>query len=346
MRQAIAKTAKVTRREVAEMAGVSEATVSFVMSGKRYVSDELKDRVMKAIDTLGYYPDMIARAMSEKKSNSIAVLTNDLENPLQMKMIKSIEEAAMKKGFFVNICGGTMNLDRYVANLISRHIDGVFLAGDPYAITGSHMDQLLNNNISVALGTVSDKMDSRLCGVGLDFTEGMKIIIEFLRDLGHTKIAYLSAFDNKSGGDLRLSSFIRYMKECFGINNPILKTGMPPYESTVKAGYDLASSLIADKTEFTAIICTNDMMAFGAISALQQAGMRVPDDVSVVGIDDIIFSKTFYPALTTLSHKVEEFGAEVFRIICNNIADKSVVERKIITPELVVRNSTAPPRIK
>lgn len=345
MREAISKTAKVTRREVAELAGVSEATVSFVMSGKRYVSDELKDRVVKAIDTLGYYPDMIARAMSEKKSNSIAVLTNDLENPLQMKMIKSIEEAAMKKGFFVNICGGTMNLDRYVANLISRHIDGVFLAGDPYAITGSHMDQLLNNNISVALGTVSDKMDPRLCGVGLDFTEGMKHIIEFLRDLGHTEIAYLSAFDT-SGDDVRLSSFIRYMKECLGIERPLLKMGTPPYDSTVKSGYDLASALITDKAEFTALICTNDMMAFGAIGALQQAGLRVPQDVSVVGIDDIIFSKTFYPALTTLSHKVEEFGAQVFRILCNNISDKSVVERKIITPELIVRSSTAPPKTK
>lgn len=88
-------------------------------------------------------------------TNTVAVLTNDLANPLQMKIIRSIEESAMEAGFFVNICGGSKNLDRYVTNLISRRIDGVFLAGDPYAITGEYMNRLLSKNISVILGTVN-----------------------------------------------------------------------------------------------------------------------------------------------------------------------------------------------
>lgn len=100
-----------------------------------------------------------------------------------------------------------MNLDRYVTNLISRHIDGVFLAGDPYAITGDHMNLLLGNNISVVLGTVSDNMDPRMCGVCIDFTEGMKLILEHLRDLGHREIAYLSAFDREQTGDVRADRF-------------------------------------------------------------------------------------------------------------------------------------------
>ena len=333
---------KITRREVAQRAGVSEATVSFVMSGKRFVSEELKDRVVRAVDELGYHPDMIARAMIEKKSNSIAVLTNDLENPLQMKIIKSIEEAAMSKGYFVNICGGAMKLDRYVANLISRHIDGVFLAGDPYAITGNHMNQLLESNIGVVLGTVSDDMDPRLCGVAIDFKEGMRLIVDHLRSLGHRRIAYLSAFDENSIGDVRLPSFYRCMKEFFGVGAPLVKTGHPPYDSTVSEGYRLTLGLLRETRDFTALICTNDMMAFGAISALQQEGIRVPADVSVVGIDDILFSKDFYPALTTLSHQTEEFGSKVVEILCNNIADRSVVQREVIRPKLIVRDSTAP----
>lgn len=340
-----AKKTKTTRKEVAQMAGVSEATVSFVLSGKRFVSDDLKEKVMKAIDELGYYPDMIARAMIEKKSNSIAVLTNDLENPLQMKIIKSIEEAAMSKGYFVNICGGTMKLDRYVSNLISRHIDGVFLAGDPYAITGKHMNQLLESNISVALGTVTNDMDPRLCGVAIDFKEGMRLIIEYLKQLGHKRIAYISAFDSNGIGDTRLPSFYKYMKEYFGEETPLVKMGKPPYESTVAEGYHLTLSLLQETKDFTALICTNDMMAFGAISALQQEGIRVPRDVSVVGIDDILFSKDFYPALTTLSHQTENFGAKVVDILCDNIMDKSIVRREIIDPRLIIRDSTAePPR--
>ncbi len=335
---------KATRKDVAALAGVSEATVSFALSGKRYVSDELKNRVVNAANELGYYPDLIARAMCEKRTNSLAVLTNDLESPLQMKMIKSIEEAAMTKDFFVNICGGTMKLDRYVNNLISRHIDGVFLAGDPYAITGKHMNMLIDNNISVCLGTVSEFMDQRVCGVGMDFTEGMKLIIEHLKNLGHSKIAYLSAFDENQKGDVRLAGFVRYMKECLGQNDPMYVVGKPPYHSTVGVGYELCSELIRRKTPFTAIVCTNDMMAFGAISALQENGLTVPGDVSVVGIDDIMFAKDFYPSLTTLSHRVEYFGGMVFRALYENIQDKGKVMREIVEPELIVRSSTAPPK--
>lgn len=338
------KNGKATRKDVADLAGVSEATVSFAMSGRRYVSDELKQRVFSAAEKLSYYPDMIARAMSEKKTNSIAVLTNDLTSLLQMKIIKSIEEAAMAKGFFVNICGGTMKLDRYVNNLISRHIDGVFLAGDPYAITGAHMNLLLENNISVILGSVTNNMDTRLCGVGIDFDKGMRIILKHLAGLGHTDIAYLSAFDETQKGDVRLSAFCKHASELTG-RNPIVITGEPPFYSTVASGRTLANRLIQSGRSFTAVICANDMMAFGAINALQKSGYRVPEDVSVVGIDDIIFSDDFYLALTTLSHKSELFGKRVFEILYDNINDKANVQREVIVPELIVRTTTAPPKI-
>jgi DNA-binding LacI/PurR family transcriptional regulator len=229
-------------------------------------------------------------------------------------------------------------------NLISRHIDGVFLAGDPYAITGNYMNQLLENNISVALGTVSHNMDDRLCGVALDFSAGMRKIVDYLFGVGHRKIAYLSAFDERQPDDCRLKSFIDCMKTVVGVDHPIVKMGRPPYYSTVRSGYELAVALLNETNDFTALICTNDMMAFGAISALQQKGLRVPEDVSVVGIDDILFSREFYPSLTTLSHRVEIFGKKVFDILCDNIADKSVVGREIIQPELIVRNSVAPPK--
>ena len=332
------------RAEVARMAGVSETTVSFVFSRKRYVSPQLVERVERAARLLDYQPDAIAASMKMGITNTIAVLTNDLTNPLQMKIIKSIEEAAMAEGFFVNICGGSKNLDRYIANLISRRIDGVFLAGDPFAITGGYMNKLLGKQISVILGTVNNISDPRLCGIGVDFEECMVSILRYLRELGHEKIAYLSAFDDRERGDLRLSAFHRFMKEYFGNPDPVVETGRPPYESTVRSGHGLTNALLERTRDFTALVCTNDMMAFGAISALQQAGLRVPEDVSVVGIDDLVFAKDFFPPLTTLSHETEQFGRRVFEILYDNIRDKSVVQRELIAPKLIVRSSTAPPR--
>lgn len=330
------------RAEVARMAGVSETTVSFVFSKKRYVSPKLVERVQRAAQLLDYQPDAIAASMKMGLTNTVAVLTNDLANPLQMKIIRSIEESAMEAGFFVNICGGSKNLDRYVTNLISRRIDGVFLAGDPYAITGEYMNRLLSKNISVILGTVNGISDPRLCGIGVDFDAGMETIVQFLGSLGHRRIAYLSGFDDRELGDHRLFAFRRYMKGLLGQPDPVIKMGVPPYESTVGSGFSLTKELLKETRDFTALVCTNDMMAFGAISALKEAGLSVPEDVSVVGIDDSIFAKDYFPPLTTLSHETEQFGRRVFEILYDNIRDKTVVRRELITPKLIVRNSTAP----
>ena len=126
------------------------------------------------------------------------------------------------------------------------------------------------------------------------------------------------------------------MKGLLGQPDPVIKMGVPPYESTVGSGFSLTKELLKETRDFTALVCTNDMMAFGAISALKEAGL------SVVGIDDSIFAKDYFPPLTTLSHETEQFGRRVFEILYDNIRDKTVVRRELITPKLIVRNSTAP----
>ncbi len=328
------------RHDVAVRAGVSETTVSFVYSKKRYVSPELCDRVLQAAKELNYYPDMVAASMAGNRTKSIAVLTDDLVSPLQLEIIKAIQEAAFDAGYFVYVCGGGQNLDSYLNNIISRKVDGVFLSVPVSAINNVALVDLLDRGISVIISSFRGFPDARVCGLELDFTAGMRRILEHLGSLGHRKIAYLSYCDENSI-DGRLPAFRRYMSEMFGNDNPLVEMGEPPYHSDIERGNALMNRLLQRTEDFTAIVCTNDLMAYGAMATLRKHGMSVPSRVSVVGIDDITFSRASFPPLTTLSHCCAEYGKRIFDILHANIEGKDTVYRDVITPKLVVRDSTA-----
>ena len=329
----------VTRKDVAKLAGVSETTVSFVLSGKRYVSDDLIQKVNAAVKQLNYHPDMIAKTMKGKKTHSVAVLINDFTNPLHMQMIQSIENTAMDNGYFVNICGGNVHLDRYLDEFVSRRVDGVFIVANAENLTSDNIALLLDNGISVVFGSVNNLMDERICGVAIDFEKGMDDIISYLKSSGHKKIAYFSLYDCGLN-DVRLDYFKRAMKRYFNDDDPIVEGGAGLKDSAMRTGYDLAKRLMASKKEYTAVVCMNDMLAMGAIAAFQDSGVKIPDDVSVVGIDDISFAEEYAGGLTTLSHKADLFGKKVFEVLKNNITDKNCVGREIIVPELIVRKTT------
>lgn len=327
------------REDVARLAGVSGTTVSFVFSQKRYVSPDLQERVLAAAKELNYQPNMIAATMRGSKTKSIAVLTNDIVSPLQMEIIKALQESAIDAGYFVYICGGTKKLETYVNHIISRKVDGVFLSVPIEVVGNDCIKELLDRGISVLVTSSRGFCDDRLCGLELDFSDGMKQILTYLKQCGHEKIAYLSCYDNINE-DKRLPAFYKYMKKLFHQDSPLVELGEPPYESTVETGDHLMKKLLNRTRDFTAVISANDLMAFGALQVLRENGIEVPRAVSVVGIDDITLSKSFYPALTTLSHCSEEYGKTIFDILRKNIEDKSCVERRSILPKLIVRNST------
>lgn len=327
------------RSDVARLAGVSGTTVSFVFSEKRYVSPELKEKVLAAAKKLNYQPDMIAATMRGSRTNSIAVLTNDIVNPLQMEIIKSLQESAIDAGYFVYICGGTRKLENYINHIISRKVDGVFLSVPIEVVGNEYIKMLLDRGISVLVTSSRGFFDDRLCGLELDFCSGMEQILGYLKECGHEKIAYLSCYDDLDD-DKRLPAFRNYMERTFHQSAPLIEMGEPPYESTIEAGEYLMKKLLSHTDDFTAVVCANDLMAFGALHVLHEYGLEVPRRVSVVGIDDIYLSKSFYPALTTLSHCSADYGRRIFEILKNNIEDKNDAERCSVQPKLVVRSSS------
>lgn len=335
------KSVTAKRNDVARLAGVSGTTVSFVFSKKRYVSPELSERVLRAAKELNYHPDMVAASMGSGRTNSIAVLTDDIVSPLQMEIVSALQESAIDAGFFVHICGGTKKLDEYINNIISRKVDGVFLSVSIAMVNNECILKLLERGISVIVTSSRGFSDDRVCGLELDFTAGMKSIVEYLMSLGHSKIAYLSCYDEQDGKDRRLPAFKRYMNELLGQENPLIEMAAPPYDSTIEQGYLLMNRLIGRTSDFTTVVCTNDLMAYGAMRALREKGVGIPSEVSVVGIDDIMFSRAFFPPLTTLSHCCQEYGRRIFEILLANIEDSKCVTRDVIEPKLVVRESTA-----
>lgn len=335
------RTEQSRRDDVARLAGVSGATVSYVFSHKRYVSPELVRRVLKAAEDLDYHPDMLAASMRGKSTNTIAVLTDDMASPLQIEIIRAIQETAMNSGYFTHICGGVKCLDSYVDDFISRRVDGVFVSVDPASVSNNSIGKLLGRGISVIITSFRGFSDPRVCGLELDFESGVKMIAEHLRDLGHRKIAFLSCFDEQYEYDKRLKAFRDCMKTIFAEDDPIVLCGASPYESTVERGYELTKELMEGGREFTAIMCANDMMALGAMRALRERGLLVPQDVSVTGMDDITFAKSAYPSLTTISHRSAEYGRRIFNILKQNIDNKSVVLRERIEPLFIARESTA-----
>ena len=171
------KSVTAKRNDVARLAGVSGTTVSFVFSKKRYVSPELSERVLRAAKELNYHPDMVAASMGSGRTNSIAVLTDDIVSPLQMEIVSALQESAIDAGFFVHICGGTKKLDEYINNIISRKVDGVFLSVSIAMVNNECILKLLERGISVIVTSSRGFSDDRVCGLELDFTAGMKSIV-------------------------------------------------------------------------------------------------------------------------------------------------------------------------
>lgn len=310
---------RATRSDVAKLAGVSNATVSYVFNKKRYVSDELVKKVHDAAKQLNYYPDMIASFMSLRQTYNIGVLVDDLTSTLQTSIIRAIQRKAIGKGYFVNLCGGEGNFETYINNFISRRVDGVYIALKTDEFSETYIKRLLDQNIKVAINLAREVEDERVSGIELDLGDGIRQIVEFLKKKNHSKIAFLSTYGEDYKDDKRLGAFKKYMREYLGSENPLIEIGGAPHSSKIHDGMRLMERLLERTRDFTAVVCTNDLMALGAMKVITNHGLSIPDDISVVGIDNIELAEISTPALTTLDHRTEELGEAIFDVLYTNI---------------------------
>lgn len=328
---------KATRSDVAKLAGVSTATVSNVINNGHMVKDETAERVWDAIEKLNYRPNMVARSLATQRTMQIGILLEDIHNPFYGEIVKHIEAAANRHGYFVNICVTSDNFDNYFDSFISRNLDGVFLAALPSQFNMEKLDALLESGIKIVTSGNLDVDTSRISTIEHNYEAAMTEAIDYLVELGHKEIVYLNGLDGQSHNDTRCITYVAHM-QALGLPVNVVR-GTYPYRTDVTSGYEHTMRLIDSGCRFTAIICCNDMMAIGAMRALSDRGLSVPEEVSVMGFDGILIGKYQQPSLTTMAVDAKAFGENIFSLL-NNSINKDQIDHLSSHLTLLGREST------
>jgi len=327
-------------KEVASEAGVSTATVSHVINNTRFVSDEVRARVMLAIEQHRYYPNAHARSLASGRSKIIGLVISDIANPFFPELVKAIEEAAFDRGydtFLSNTNYDTERTSRYVQRFFERKVAGV-------AVMTSEMkkeliDELAHRKVPVVFLDVG-QAGMQMSNLRVDYEEGIKEAILYLVSLGHRRIAYISGKIDMGSSRRRLEAFQKTMQNLFPDMPQLIYYGNFKIEGGKQAANEILA-LQADNLP-TAVVAANDLTAIGAISQFESAGFNVPRDISVVGFDDIDFAALTKPALTTINLPRNELGRQAVELLIKILEnpDEQGLEVRIPT-NLVIRQSTA-----
>ena len=329
-------------KDVAREAGVSTATVSHVINETKYVTDSTRQKVQGAIEKLNFYPNAHARSLASGRSNIIGLLVSDISNPFFPELIKSIEAEAFEYGYNVMLFNTNYDAQRaadYVRRLIELKVAGVALMTaelDPALI-----EELIRKEVRVVfndIGIVTKFMSNII----LDFSSGIEEAVRHLVSLGHERIAHIAGSSRIRSGNIRRDAFVAAMKHHFpNVQKPMVFEGDFRFES----GRMAATKILGLKKIPTAVVAANDMMALGAIQEFKANGLTIPQDISMVGFDDIAFASLSEPALTTVCSPRLEIGRRAVEALMTTIKNPNQPGIEIRIPTyLIVRKSTAPPK--
>ncbi len=332
-------------KEIAREAGVSTATVSHVINGTRFVSDEVRARVLKAIEQFRYYPNAHAQSLASGRSKIFGLVISDIANPFFPDLVKSIEEAAFARGYDVMLSNTNYDTERtshYVRRFIERKVAGVAVMTSE--MSKELVDELAHREVPVVFLDVGEP-GTQMSNLQVDYEEGIEQAILHLVALGHRRIAFISGKIDIRSSRRRLEAFQRTMKQLFPDVPELIFYGNFKIEGGRNAANEILTTLKNDLP--TAVVAANDLTAIGAISEFEAAGYNVPRDISVVGFDNIDFAALTKPALTTVNLPRNELGrraVEMLVKILDNPQERGAEVR--IPTNLVIRQSTAPAQIR
>ena len=333
----------ISLKELAAHLGLSSATVSLVINrspGAKSIPASTQERVRKAARELNYRPNLMARSLRQKRSFTIGVIVPEVSEGYAAMVLSGIEDHLLQEGYFYFVASHRHRQDliaEYPSLLQQRVVEGLIAVDTP-----------LTHSPSLPAVSISGNNElPRVTNVTLDHDVAAHLALEHLRKLGHKKIAVIKGQDFSSDTEVRWRAIHSAARQ-LGIALPealcIQLEGDTP---TPEVGYRVARQLLARGQPFTAIFAFNDISAIGAIRALREAGKRVPEDVSVVGFDDIQSAAYQNPGLTTVRQPLREMGVAAAEALLKRINDfgrGSHPKRLILKPELIVRGTTAPAR--
>ncbi|MBC8059423.1 MAG: LacI family DNA-binding transcriptional regulator [Clostridiaceae bacterium] len=328
-----------TIKDVAKLAGVSVATVSRVINGTKAVSQEVTERVIKAINETSFKPNALARSLAGKKSNMIGVVVNDINNMYFGELVSSIEKTATYYNYSTILCNSNgdrkIELDNFYL-LKDKGVDGIIFTAHKTVQEGI-LEFIKNNPMptislnSTCAGALSISVDNKL-----ESYEATK----FLMEIGHRNIANIRAFcsDDACG----VSRYEGYKMAIMEAGIPLKPSMVTAGDFTIESGYNACEKLMMFNKNITAIVCANDEMAFGALNYLFDKGINVPGEVSIIGFDDIKISRFIRPRLTTLHQPISEIGNMSAKILIDMINKGEKIQDKdiVLKGSIEVREST------
>jgi DNA-binding LacI/PurR family transcriptional regulator len=324
--------------QVARRAKVSTATVSRVLNNASVVKGTTRARVVKAIEELKYHPNLHARSLAGGKSRTIGVIVSNMENPFFFDIYKTIESDAHSRGYEVVMANTDYRSEQLVTSvrlMIGRRVAG--LAAIVSEMAPELMDELNDARIPVVFYDVGTPRGN-VTNIRVNYRRGIEKVVDYLYSLGHRRLGFIGHHAILGPINERMKAVVDAVARI-----PSLEVRMAADADTLEGGRQAARQLLCNGYEPTAIICVNDVTAVGVLRELRERGLRVPQDVSVTGFDNVKLSEFCYPALTTVHIPREQIG----HIICESLMSKAgksaVAEAEIvIDPEFVLRDSTGP----
>jgi LacI family transcriptional regulator len=331
-------------RDVAKHAGVSVATVSHVINDTRYVSPELRQRVLDAIEALDYRPNRIAQALSKRAVPLLALIVPDISNPYWSHVARAVQDLTDEHDYSVIVCSTDGLLKREVRFLrsLSGWISGLIV--HPYHVTHEHVNRHMGAAVPVViLGDflTIERHPPNWDYVGGDNQGGAQAAVEHLIGLGHRRIAFILGPSGTPTGTKRLAGFRRAVELA---GHPVDEDLLIPGDYTRDAGRQGIATLLDMESPPTAVFCANDLIALGALETARLRGYRVPQDISIAGFDDIDDAARASPPLTTVRQPPRRLGVVAAETLIERLTGRTEPRRISIDFSLVVRESTGPPR--
>ncbi len=332
----------ISMREVAKLAGVSSATVSRVVNGSSLVTDETAEKIRRIIRDLNFVPNNSALYLKQGKSQIYGAIIPDLTNPFFTELVKILEELLVENGRELLVANTDFHPSRMqmsIHRMILRRVDGVaFLSSE---IESASLEPLVQNRIPVVT-TDHYRTGPGSSDILVDFQGGMSQIVAHLKKLGHTQIGFIGGSEGLATSRVRRESFM----------DAIVRLGLSSREGWIVSGnYKIAGgaagmSAILGCTELpTAVVTANDLTAIGALRAARDKGIRVPEDISVAGCDDIEMADIVHPPLTTLRISRKQYAKIIFDALQIGESDLSLPGKVYRLPmTMIVRQSTGPAR--
>jgi LacI family transcriptional regulator len=319
-----------SRKDVADLAGVSPASVSYYINDSGYVSAKARVKIQEAIDKLGYNPNQIARSLRNKDSRQFVFLCNEIRNPFYSQLVHRATKAALKEDY-VTLFSPVVNDDKYIKKVCGYQVSGVFASNNRIGIGAINTMAQQNIPVVILRDVKWENLDTRVTQIKVDYSTIMEEIVTHLRSQGGQLIHYVSSSVSADTLDEKTKAFVKANGES---ETKILFGIADTSEACASVVSTYTGSRVPD-----AFVCTNDAVAFGVLKAVNDLGLKVPSDVMIVGFDNAYISEYSVPSITSVDIESAKMGDIAIELLIKKLRGEEVSDY-VVMPHLVYRQSS------